>query len=188
MYFCIINLLCFRAENVVQLLIDIYFSKVFWEMLQAYRQFKYKSSFFIVKPNLRLSIHFIFVGLWRLQCELFEVDSPCLKGHSSILRKFHFCESLKLTEKMEAKSKQNKKIMRFIRPWVAPKWVPKAVSVPTTKGWFQIVLNLRRLTDVTNQSSFCKWSYSNWTVGFGIRWCEVFYQKRWSHGHRLDRK
>ena len=89
------------------------------------------------------------------------MDSPCLKGHSSILRKFHFCESLKLTEKMEAKSKQNKKIMRFIRPWVAPKWVPKAVSVPTTKGWFQIVLNLRRLTDVTNQSSFCKWSYSN---------------------------
>ena len=38
---------------------------------------------------------------------------------------------------MEAKSKQNNKIMRFIRPWVAPKWVPKAVSVPSSKGWFQ---------------------------------------------------
>ena len=48
-------------------------------------------------------------------------------------------------QKMEAKSKQNKKIMRFIRPWVAPKWVPKAVSVPSTKGWFQLFRTLRRL-------------------------------------------
>merc|ERR1712131_397870 len=28
------------------------------------------------------------------------------------------------------------KIMRFIRPWIAPKWVPKAVSVPSTKALF----------------------------------------------------
>ena len=187
MYFCIINLLCFGAADVVLLLVVLFFQKFFENRFNqncswnAYKPFSNGKT----KPSSNNSSSH---SLFRRTYVIFS-KWPALvwKVIQAFWENFIFV-SHSNWQKMEAKSKQNKKIMRFIRPWVAPKWVPKAVSVPSTKGWFQLSRTLRRFTGVTNQSYFCKWSYSNWTMGLGIRWCEVFYQKRWSHWYGLDRK
>ena len=74
---------------------------------------------------------------------------------------------------MEAESKHNNKIMRFIRPWIAPKWVPKAVSVPSTKGWFHGFRVLRRLVSQSFTVKPMKALFANgptpiepWDLGF----------------------